>query len=78
LGSISPWTGFDPSLFSALVGDPMFAGVVEDPAAACGIGDELSVFGDGGVVGLRSQPAASASETATAIVRNFMASPVST
>src|SRR5438067_2321855 len=55
----------------------MFAGVVEDPAAAWEIGDELSVFGDGGVVGLRSQPAASASETAMPSVRSFMGSPVS-
>ena len=45
----------------------------EPPVPACGTDDELSVFGDGGVVGLlRSQPAASPSETARARVQSFM------
>ena len=48
------------------------AGVVEEPAAADGTDDTLSVLGDGGVVALRSQPAASASETAAARVISFI------
>jgi hypothetical protein len=48
------------------------AGVVEEPAAADGTDDTLSVLGDGGVEVLRSQPAASASETAAASAINFI------
>src|SRR5205085_6866770 len=61
-----------PSLFSPLVGFPAFAGVVVDPAAAGLTGDTLSVFGDGGVFGLRSQPAASASAIAKQSVQSLI------
>src|ERR1051325_12087736 len=62
--STCPCTGFAPSFFSALVGFPALAGVVVDPAAAGLTGDTLSGFGDGGVLGVRSQPAASTSAIA--------------
>src|SRR5580765_717259 len=75
-GSTWPWTGFAPSFFSPFVGFPVLAGVVLDPAPAGLACDTLSVFGDGGVVGRRSQPAASASSTAMPSVKAFIESPL--
>src|SRR5205823_6281531 len=71
-GSTWPWTGFSPSFLSRLVGFPALAGVVVDPAPACCACDTLSVFGDGGIVGRRSQPATAASEIAKARARSFI------
>jgi hypothetical protein len=48
------------------------AGVVLEPVAAEGRDEVVSVFGDGGVLALRSQPAAKASETAATRVRNLI------
>jgi len=55
----------------------MLAGVAEDPAAACGTTDEVSVFGDGVVVVLRSHPAARRAASAMAKVHSFIVVSVS-
>src|SRR5205085_1783904 len=56
---------------------PVFAGVTEDPAAAWGTADEVSVFGDGVVVVLRSHPATSTAARASAKVHSFIVVSVS-
>jgi hypothetical protein len=48
--------------------------VVVDPLADEGIADDVSVFGDGGVVSRREQPAERASEIARASVKIFISS----
>jgi len=71
-GSTWPCCGLAPSRFSDAVGVPAWDEVVVDPEAADGTEDVVSVFGDGVGVALRSQPAAKASETAAAKVRNLI------
>src|SRR3954465_9531069 len=72
LGSTCPCVGFEPSRFSALVGAAVLDGVVEEPAAAEGTDDVVSVFGDGAFDSLRSQPAAKASDTAAIRVSSLI------
>ena len=76
-GSTWPCVGFAPSRLSVLegalaLGAGVFADVVEDPAAAEGTADELSVFGDGGVAVLRSHPDRSTREKTSAAVHRFI------
>jgi hypothetical protein len=83
LGSTWPCCGLLPSRFSAMLGVPMADEVVPAdvvaPEADTGPGDTaddgLSVFGDGVVDVLRSQPAAKASEMAATRVSNLMCAP---
>jgi hypothetical protein len=77
-----PWLGYKywgarigPRLLNLNQAQYFIAGRVSlllGPEASCDTGDVLSVFGDGGVVGRRSQPAAAASEIARASVKTFM------
>ena len=71
-GSTCPCVGFDPSRFSLADGVPVLDDVVEDPAAACGTADEVSVFGDGVVAVLRSHPATSAAAKARVRTHSFI------
>ena len=82
-GSTWPCCGFAPSRFSGVLGAVLLPtleevvpdAVVEEPAGAGADDDGLSVFGDGGLFVLRSQPAAKASETAATKASNLMCAP---
>jgi len=77
-GSTCPCVGLAPSRFSDALGEPfaeeVVPAVVVEPLADEGVADDVSVFGDGGVVSDRLQPASRPSEIATASVKTFISS----